>query len=138
MFAEAIAKLRAQGKIEYAELTYYGDMRYRADGRRLRAVLDSAAARMSIPVDVYEGPAMNHSYHEMIIGHGRCFSTVLLARKQTTLTGIGYRPDYHQTQWLATKLALERRGRAVIAVTFPDADAAGRRALRRFFANATI
>ena len=53
----------------------------------MRRVLDRAAetvfrSRLKMPVDVYEGPAMNHSYHEMIIGHGHCFSTVLLSEER--------------------------------------------------------
>ncbi|HYM13292.1 MAG TPA: hypothetical protein VEU62_21315 [Bryobacterales bacterium] len=137
IYAAAFRRLREQGKIEYAELTFYGDMRYRPAGRRLREVLDAAADAfgkcLGLSTDVYEGPAMNHSYHEMIIGHGRCFSTVLLAEKQTTLTEIGYRPDYHRAQWLATKLALEQRGRPVLALTFPDLSSDSLRALRGFF-----
>ena len=142
IFARAIQKLHEEKKVEYAELTFYGDTRYRAEGRRLRALLETAAAAafgacLGMWADVYEGPAMNHSYHEMIIGHGRCFSTVLLTRRQAALPAIGNalwaRADYHQAQWLATKLALERRGRAVVAITFPDLGAASQRALAAFF-----
>ncbi|MBI3694878.1 MAG: hypothetical protein HY238_08570 [Acidobacteria bacterium] len=138
VLARAIQRLRAEKRIEYAELTFYGDLRYRAAGRRLhellRAAADSAFGdRLGLSTDVYEGPAMNHSYHEMIIGHGRCFSIVLLARRQTTFGPAGYRPDYHRAQWLATKLALERRGRAVVALLFPDLRTPSLRALRAFF-----
>jgi len=58
---------------------------------------------------------MNHSYHEMVIGHGRCFSIVMTAAQQTRFPAAHYEPDYHMTQFLATKLALEERGREVIA-----------------------
>lgn len=137
VFARAIETLRAGKKIEYAELTFYGDMRYRPEGRGLLEVLEAAAAalgeRLGISTDVYEGPAMNHSYHEMIIGHGRCFSTVMLTREQASIKEIGYRSDYHRAQWLATKLALERRGRAVVALTFPDLSEGSLRHLRAFF-----
>ena len=40
---------------------------------------------------------MNHSYHEMIIGHGGCFSTIV----STENTG---EADYHQAQYLATQM----------------------------------
>jgi len=138
ILAGAVGKLYAERKIEYAELTFYGDLRYGAAGRRLRTLLEHAADSvfgepLALSADVYEGPAMNHSYHEMIIGHGRCFSIVLLARRQAALADLGYRSDYHQAQWLATKLALEQRGRPVVALTFPDLSPASLRALRRFF-----
>ncbi len=133
ILARALAALRRQGHVEYAELTFYGDTRYWRHGRLLRAALDKTAARLPLPADVYEGPAMNHSYHEMIIGHGRCFSIVLLARRQAAIPSIGYRADYHRAQWLATKLALERRGRAVVGLTLPDLGAPTRRSLQSFF-----
>jgi len=76
---------------------------------------------------------MNHSYHEMIIGHGRCFSIVLLSRRQTSIRPLGYRADYHRAQWLATKLALEQRRRAVVALVLPDLSAESRQALASFF-----
>jgi hypothetical protein len=104
----------------------------------MRQLLDDAAEAafsgcLGLSTDVYEGPAMNHSYHEMIIGHGRCFSTVLLTRRQASIVPIGYRAGYHRAQWLATKLALERRGRAVVALVVPDLSHASLRALRGFF-----
>ncbi len=40
-----------------------------------------SACRLKMPVDVYEGPAMNHSYHEMIIGHGHCFTIVIASAR---------------------------------------------------------
>jgi hypothetical protein len=86
-----------------------------------------------MPVDVYEGPAMNHSYHEMIIGHGRCFSIVLLAQEQARLPMAAYEPDYHMAQFLATKLALERRRRAVRAILVKDLSPESLRALEEFF-----
>jgi glucose-6-phosphate isomerase len=138
VFSRAVQKLWAEQKIEYAELTFYGDTRYRAEGRRLRELLESAAAgvfagRLGICTDVYEGPAMNHSYHEMIIGHGRCFSVVILSRRQASIPIIQYRAEYHKAQWLATKLALEQRGRAVVALTLPDLGPASLSALGSFF-----
>jgi len=136
--ARAVTLLRERQRIEYVELTFYGDTRYDAGGRELRQVLETAAAeafaeRMGLCSDVYEGPAMNHSYHEMIIGHGRCFSIVLLSRRQTSIRSLGYRADYHRAQWLATKLALEQRRRAVVALVLPDLSAESRQALESFF-----
>jgi glucose-6-phosphate isomerase len=138
IFAALLARLHRAQMIEYTELTFYGDLRYRPEGRRLRRLLEAAAEStfeevLGLPADVYEGPAMNHSYHEMIIGHGRCFSTVILTRQQSSLGSIGYRADYHRAQWLATKLALQRRGRAVVALLLPDLSTGSRRALKTFF-----
>jgi glucose-6-phosphate isomerase len=119
---------------DYGELTFFGDMRYSARGRAMRAALDRAAestfrAACKIPVDVYEGPAMNHSYHEMIIGYGKCFSTILLAEPDQAA-------DYHCAQFLATQMALAERGRAVVSITLRDLGEASLRALDEFFRQA--
>ena len=135
MLLSLSAELR---QIEYGELTFFGDTRYSPQGRRIRRSLDRAAARLfqrklKMPCDVYEGPAMNHSYHEMIIGHGKCFSTVLLSDKQETIRNINYQPGYHMAQFLATKLALERKGRQVVALTVRDLSERTLAALDEFF-----
>jgi glucose-6-phosphate isomerase len=127
--------------IEYGELTFFGDTRYNSRGRELRRVLDRAAQRLfnrrlQLPVDVYEGPAMNHSYHEMIIGHGKCFSTILLSEKQESIRAIDYNPGYHMAQFLATKMALEQKGRTVVAITIKDLSAKSLAALDEFFQQA--
>jgi len=135
MLLSLSAELR---QIQYGELTFFGDTRYNPRGRRMRRSLDRAAARLfqrklKMPCDVYEGPAMNHSYHEMIIGHGKCFSTVLLSEKQESIRNIDYRPGYHMAQFLATKLALERKGRQVVALTVRDLSDRTLAALDSFF-----
>ena len=113
IYASLIRQFSGDRRIEYGELTFFGDTRYSARGRAVRAVLDRAAERLfrgalKMPVDVYEGPAMNHSYHEMIIGCGKCFSTILIA-------GPDNGGDYHDAQFLATQMALAERGRAVVS-----------------------
>jgi hypothetical protein len=128
-------------KIEYGELTFFGDTRYNPRGRELRRVLDRAAQRLfnrrlQLATDVYEGPAMNHSYHEMIIGHGKCFSTILLSEKQESIRAIDYNSGYHMAQFLATKMALEQKGRTVVAVTIKDRSAKSLAALDEFFKQA--
>ena len=80
---------------------------------------------------------MNHSYHEMIIGHGGGFSTIVLSDRQDTFKSLGYRPDYHRAQWLATVLALEERGRAVVPLTIRDLSENSRDTLREFFSEVT-
>ena len=82
---------------------------------------------LKMPVDIYEGPAMNHSYHEMVIGHGRCFSIVLLSEKQSRDA------DYHMAQFLATKLALERKQRTVRAILVKDLSSESIQTLEEFF-----
>ena len=123
---------------DYGELTFFGDMRYSPKGQRIRKVLDKAAetvfrGRLHKAVDVYEGPAMNHSYHEMVIGHGRCFSTVLFAEKQDSFAAASYTANYHTAQFLATQMALAERGRAVCALVLKDLEAASITALEQFF-----
>jgi hypothetical protein len=135
IYASLIRQLAASRKIEYGELTFFGDMRYCPRGRIVRKSLDRAAerlfrSRLCMPVDVYEGPAMNHSYHEMIIGHGKCFSTVLFSEKQEQDAG------YHWAQFLSTKLALEERGRPVVAIVLKDLSEKSLAALDEFFRQA--
>jgi glucose-6-phosphate isomerase len=130
--AAAIREAVKARRIEYGELTFFGDMRYSAGGRQMRKALDTAGQRifrskLKMPVDIYEGPAMNHSYHEMVIGHGRCFSIVLLSEKQ------GQGADYHMAQFLATKLALERKGRLARAILVKDLSGDSIDALGEFF-----
>jgi hypothetical protein len=87
-----------------------------------------------MPVDISEGPAMNHSYHEMIIGFGQGFSTVLLSERQASFKRVGYNSDYHRAQWLATRRALADRKRAVVTLTVRDLSERSLQSLREFFA----
>lgn len=141
LYALFLKRLAARRQIEYAELTFFGDMRYSPAGRRMRRCLERAAGRLfrerlKMPVDVYEGPAMNHSYHEMIIGHGKCFSTVLISEKQEQIPAAGYTSDYHRAQFLATQMALEERARPVVAITVKDMEDESLAALDDFFRQA--
>ena len=136
--ANAIRYSAENNRINYGELTFFGDMRYSEEGKLMRRALENAAQRifrvkLKMVADVYEGPAMNHSYHEMIIGHGGCFSIVLLSEKQTRFSTAGYEPDYHMAQFLATKQALEQKGRVVRAILVRDLSPESIKALDRFF-----
>jgi hypothetical protein len=138
IYASLIRQLQASRTVEYGELTFFGDLRFAPAGISMRAVLERAADRvfrraLRMPADVYEGPAMNHSYHEMIIGHGRCFSTVLLSRKQDAMKTVGYTSEYHVAQFLATRMALARRRRPVVAILLNDLSEATRAAADEFF-----
>ena len=137
--ASAIRNAAAARKIEYGELTFFGDMRYSDAGRNMRKILEAGAqrifrTRLKMPADVYEGPAMNHSYHEMIIGHGHCFSIVILSKEQAYYRTAGYEPHYHMAQFLATKLALEQRHRLVRAILVKDLSPESLAILDEFFA----
>ena len=79
---------------------------------------------------------MNHSFHEMIIGYGHGFSTVVLSEKQASIRKVGYNSDYHRAQFLATERALKDRGRAVVALTVRDLSERSLDALTDFFAEA--
>ena len=91
---------------------------------------------LKMPADVYEGPAVNHSYHEMIIGHGRCFSTILISESAEAIPEIAYTADYHRAQYSATLQALAERGRPAAAITVKDLEANTLVALEEFFREA--
>ena len=138
VYAEVLQEARASGRSTYGELTFFGDTRYHPPGRRLLRTLDAAAdavfrSRLRMPCDVYEGPAMNHSYHETIIGYGRGFSTVLLTEEDYPLRRIDYSSDYHRAQWLATQRALADRGRAVAGMLIRDLSDSSAETVREFF-----
>jgi glucose-6-phosphate isomerase len=138
IYASILKKLASERRIEYGELTFFGDTRYSPQGAALRKRLDRTAEdlferRLNMPADVYEGPAMNHSYHEMIIGHGRCFSTVLISEKQEQIPQARYAPDYHMAQFLATQIALADRGRPVVSIRLKNLEEPSLRALDEFF-----
>ncbi len=133
LYAALVKHFTGEGQATYGELTFFGDTRYSVRGRAVRTVLDRAGeqlfrAGLKMPVDVYEGPAMNHSYHEMIIGHGGCFSTIVAAE--------GQQADYHKAQFLATQMALAERRRAVVSIMLRDLEDGSLRALDEFFRQA--
>jgi glucose-6-phosphate isomerase len=138
LYAEMLRKFAGDRRMEYGELTFFGDTRYSERGASVRKRLERAAAdlferRLKMPADVYEGPAMNHAYHEMIIGHGKCFSTVLLSDKQEQFPQARYAPDYHMAQFMATQMALADRGRPVVALRLKNLEEPTLRVLDDFF-----
>lgn len=141
IYASLLESLAGDRRVEYGELTFFGDMRYSPQGRAMRSTLSRAAdvlfrSRVKMPVDVYEGPAMNHSYHEMIIGHGRCFSTVLISEQADAMPEINYTADFHRAQFQATLLALAQRGRPVVSIAVKDLEANTLASLGEFFRQA--
>lgn len=138
VYAAILRALAADRRVEYGELTFFGDSRYSERGRAVRKVLDRAGDRvyrsgLKMPVDVYEGPAMNHSYHEMVIGRGRCLSTVLISDKAERIAAADYTADYHRAQFLATQMALAERGRYVVTIILKDLEESTLSALAEFF-----
>ncbi len=143
IYASILRAVAANHSIQYGELTFFGDIRYSSRGRAMRKTLDRAAERvfrsvLKMPADVYEGPAMNHSYHEMVIGHGKAFSTVLLSEKADRIAAAGYTADYHRAQFLATQMALAERGRFVVSITLKDLEEETLTALDDFFRDVSI
>jgi hypothetical protein len=138
IYAALLKKMHASREIEYGEMTFFGDTRYSVQGRALRTRLNRAGeslfrSRLKMPVDLYEGPAMNHSYHEMIIGHGKCFSTILISDAPEQIASMGCTADYHRAQFLATLMALAQRQRPVLAIVLRDLESATLAALEEFF-----
>jgi hypothetical protein len=69
----------------------------------------------------------------MIIGHGRCFSTVLLSERSEKIAAAEYTADYHRAQFLATQMALAERKRYVVALLVKDLEAGSLSVLEDFF-----
>lgn len=138
IYCGLLRTLSAGRQIEYGELTFFGDCRYNASGKAVRKVLDRAGeavfrAGLKMPVDIYEGPAMNHSYHEMVIGRGRALSTILISEKGEKIAAADYTADYHRAQYLATQMALQERGRFVVSLSLKDLEESSLAALDSFF-----
>jgi len=138
IYAELLKSLVCCRRVEYGELTFFGDMRYSKQGRTMRRTLDRAAEQvfrnaLKMPADVYEGPAMNHSFHEMIIGHGKALSTVVLSEKAEKIANLDYTADYHRAQFLATQMALAERKRYVVALLVKDLEDSTLATLSEFF-----
>ena len=142
-YAALVHQLSVAGIVEYGELTFFGDTRYSVAGKKVRRILDRAASRLfqdglKMPADVSEGPAFNHACHEMVAGHGRCLSTLLISEKAESMLNIGYTADYHRAQFLAVHTALEQRGRLVVSVTLRDLTEPSLKALDEFFRQAAV
>lgn len=140
-YAALLHQLAMPGLVEYGELIYFGDTRYAAAGKKLRRILDRAASQLfrdglKMAAGVGEGPASNHSSHEMIAGHGRCLSTLLISEKAESMASIGYTADYHRAQFLAAETALQKRARLVVSITLRDLTEASLKALEDLFRQA--
>jgi hypothetical protein len=140
-YAAIIKKLLAEDRIDHAELTFFGDTRYSPNGRTLLQILNRSAERLfrfklKMPVDIGEGPAMNHSLQEMAMGHGRCLSTVIISEKQEKLAAARYNAQYHVAQFLATQMAFEQWKRPVVSITLKDLEEGSLTSLEDLFRQA--
>jgi hypothetical protein len=141
LYAAIVRKLAVERRIEFGNLAFFGDTRYSRQGLAVFKSLERAAealfrARLKIPADVCEGPAMSHSYQETIAGYGKCFSTVLLSEKQEQYAAARYSADYHVAQFLATQAVLAGRRQHVVAITLRDLEPESLEALDDFFRRA--
>jgi glucose-6-phosphate isomerase len=139
-YAQILRHFAEPRTIDTGELTFFGDTRYSHRGRAVRKVLDRAAeevfrSRLRMPADVYEGPAMSHSCHEMIVGHRRRFSTMLISVDSDS--NPNNEGEYHRAQFLAAQIALSACGRPVVAILMDNLGETGLRALGEFFQSAS-
>jgi hypothetical protein len=140
-YAALVHQLAVAGVVECGELTFFGDTRYSEAGQKLRRILDRAASQLfrdglRMPAGVAEGPAMNHSSHEMAAGHGRSLSTVLTSEKAESIPATGFTVDYHRAGFLAAQMALEQSARLVVSITLRDLGESSLKALDEFFRQA--
>jgi glucose-6-phosphate isomerase len=137
-YAALLHQLAVAGIVEYGELTFFGDTRYTAAGKKLRRILERAASRLfrdglKMPADVSEGPAINHTCYEMLAGHGRCLSTLLISELAESIPANGYTADYHRAQFLAAQMALKQQAGIVVSITLRDLTESSLKALDEFF-----
>jgi len=134
VYAALLGQLAGARKVDYGGLAFFGDTRYSPHGRALRKGLARAGdelfrARLKMPVDVGEGPAMNHTCHEMIVGRGRCFLTVLIAEQGDCVP----EKAYLRAQYLATQIAMAGKGCPVVSITLKGLTEESLAALAAFF-----
>jgi hypothetical protein len=127
---ESLARAIRASDPDYGEIVFFGDMRYSADGRAMRKVMETAAQRifrvkLKAPADIGEWP-------EAAID-ARRFSILLVSREQARFTTAGFEPDAHIMQILAAKSRLEQRRRAVRAILVNDLSSESLEGLEEFF-----
>ncbi len=140
-YATIVKTLVAGEHIDYAELAFFGDTRYSQRGRSLLKALHRSAerlyrSRLKMPADVYEGPATDHSDQKTVADAGRSLSTLILSEKQERLARVDYTAQHHLAQFVATRLALAGRGRAVLVLTIKDLEEPSLTSLEDFFRQA--
>ncbi|HWR51144.1 MAG TPA: hypothetical protein VN428_08555 [Bryobacteraceae bacterium] len=137
MYAAVLRKLGGERAMDAAELAFFGDTRYSPAGVAVRKVIERAAerifrARLKMPVDVLEAPAMHLPSHELA-GGARCLSTLIVNEKPEQFPAARYAPDHHMAQFLAAYGMLAGRGRPVVAVTLKNLGEESLAALDDFF-----
>jgi len=142
-YALLLKKLLAEERVDHAGLVFFGDTRYSARGRSLLKTLNRSAerlfrARLKMPVDICEGPEMNHSHFEAVTGHGKCFTTVILSEKAERLPAAGHTAQYHMAQYLATQMTLAEGGHPVVSILLKDLEEPTLTSLEDLFRQAGI
>jgi hypothetical protein len=131
-YAAVLKHYFANRAAEYADVHFFGDTRYAAQGKAIRAALDRGAemvfrARLRVAADVHEGMGVKHSCR-------RGFSTVLLSEAGEDIRAAAHKPEYNRTQFLATQAALAERNLPVVSITLRNLDERAIAALDEFFA----
>ncbi len=130
--AASIASAAKSRAFSCGEIAFFGDLRYSENGALIRKVLDGAARLIfrtpfKMPAGVCEAPA------EMLLGHGGCFTILVLSTAQQRFALAAYEPDHFIAQFLATRAALEKKRRLVRAILVKDLSVESLADLEEFF-----
>jgi len=141
LYASIVKQSARNNRIDYAELTFFGDTRYTARGKAVLKVLNRSAerlyrSRLKMAVNVCEGSAMNFSYLATSLRQGRCLSTVLVSEKPEKLASAGHNANHHVAHFLAMQAVLAERKRPVVVLTLKDLEEPSIIALEDFFRQA--
>ncbi len=117
-----------------AEIVFFGDL-----GRHplLRKALDSGArllfrSPLKMPAGVFEGPS------DLLAEPEGCFTLLVLSATQNRFALAAFDPDRHIAEFLAAKLALERKRRLVRAILVRDLSAESIADLEEFFSRTAL
>ncbi len=130
--AASIASAAKSHAFSCGEIAFFGDLRYSENGATIRKVLDGAARLIfrtpfKMPAGVCEAPS------EMQLGHGGCFTILVLSTAQSRFALAAFEPDRHIAEFLAAKVALEKKRRLVRAILVKDLSIESIADLEEFF-----
>jgi hypothetical protein len=125
--AAAIDSAVRSRAISCGEIALFGELT-----PEIRKSLDNAA-RLLFRTPFKMPGAVRHAPREILLTDEGCFSILILAVAQARFALAAYEPDRHIAQFLATKLALERKHRAVRAILVKDLSIESLGVLEEFF-----
>jgi hypothetical protein len=130
--AASISSAARSHAFSCGEIAFFGDLRYSENRVVIHKVLDAGARLLfrtpfKMPAGVVEAPG------EMLIGHGGCFTILVLSAAQDRFALAAFEPDRHIAQFLATKVALEKKRRLVRAILVKDLSIESLAGLDEFF-----